>query len=208
MEDEKFYQSLSEIGNAQDLSEIYDRENDFAEKLNEHREWLRNIRHERPSTLKHFRVAIYIRYFNQTKHENYLDYQIKQFQSTLELCPNWSLVGFYIDEGSTAPNMESAPEWSHLLRDCEEGKVDLIITQKVSNVSKKSYEIAFCARLLACLTPPVGIYFVSEDIYTTAHYYREDMCNTWFNKDIAPIEEWVLEQKESPSLLNRREGND
>ena len=92
MEDEKFYQSLSEIGNAQDLSEIYDRENDFAEKLNEHREWLRNIRHERPSTLKHFRVAIYIRYFNQTKHENYLDYQIKQFQSTLDLCPIWSLV--------------------------------------------------------------------------------------------------------------------
>ncbi len=49
MEDEKFSQSLSEIGNAQDLTEIYDRENEFAEKLNEHREWLRNIRHERPS---------------------------------------------------------------------------------------------------------------------------------------------------------------
>ena len=41
-------------------------------------------------------------------------------------------VGFYVDEGSTAPNMESAPEWSRLLQDCYDEKVDLIITQKAS----------------------------------------------------------------------------
>ena len=200
MEEEQFYQNLSNIENSMSLMESCDREAEFAEKLNEHREWLRHIRHERPSTLTHFRVAVYIRYFNQTKYENYLDFQIKQFESTLELCPNWSFVGFYIDEGSTAPNMESAPEWARLLQDCEEGKIDLIITQKVSNVSRKSYEVAFCARLLACMNPPVGIYFISEDIYTTAYYYREDLRNTWFNKDIAPIEEWVLTQKDLPSL--------
>ena len=200
MEEEQFYQNLSNIENSMSLMESYDREAEFAEKLNEHREWLRHIRHERPSTITHFRVAVYIRYFNQTKYENYLDFQIKQFESTLELCPNWSFVGFYIDEGSTAPNMESAPEWARLLQDCEEGKIDLIITQKVSNVSRKSYEVAFCARLLACMNPPVGIYFISEDIYTTAYYYREDLRNTWFNKDIAPIEEWVLTQKDLPSL--------
>ena len=26
----------------------------------------------------------------------------------MALCPNWELVDFYIDEGATAPNMESA----------------------------------------------------------------------------------------------------
>ena len=88
------------------------------------------------------------------------------------MCPDWSLVDFYIDEGATAPNMETAPEWSRLLQDALDGKVDLIITQKVSNVSKKDYEIAFVARILAALDKPVGIYFVSEDIFTLASYYR------------------------------------
>lgn len=206
MEEEKFFKDLSNIGNPMSL--IDSREAEFAEKIAEHREWLRQIRRERPSTLRSFRVAIYIRYFNQTRYENYLDYQKKQFLDTLELCPNWTMVGFYIDEGSTAPNMESAPEWSRLLHDCEDGKVDLIITQKVSNISKKSYEVAFCVRLLACLKPPVGIYFVSEDLYTLAQYYCEDLRNTWFNKDMPPIEEWVLNQIDSPSLQNKEKSDD
>ena len=121
-----------------------------------------------------------IRYFNQTKYENYLDFHIKQFEETMALCVNWELVGFYIDEGSTPPNMESAPEWCRLLDDCMSGKVDLIITQKVSNVSKKSHEISLCARLLAQQEHPVGIYFISEDIFTLASYYLEDMKDPYF----------------------------
>ena len=72
----------------------------------------------------------------------------------MALCPNWELVDFYIDEGATAPNMESAKEWCRLLSDCFAGKVDLIITQKVSNVSKKHYEITILSRLLAALEKP------------------------------------------------------
>jgi len=90
------------------------------------------------------------------------------------------LVDFYVDEGSTPPNMESAPQWGHLLQDCVEGKVDLIITQKISNASKKSREIDLCARLLAQQKPPVGIYFISEDIFTLASYYLEDMRDVCF----------------------------
>ena len=88
----------------------------------------------------------------------------------MALLPNWELVDFYIDEGATAPNMESAREWCRLLNDCFAGKVDLIITQKVSNVSRKHYEITILARMLAALEKPVGIYFVSENIFTLASY--------------------------------------
>lgn len=145
-----------------------------------HRIWFQSIRHERPSPEKHFKIGVYIRYFNQTKHEDYLSYHKKQFEDTIALCPAWELVGFYVDEGSTPPNMESAPQWGQLLQDCVEGKVDLIVTQKVSNVSKKSDEIALCARLLACQKPPVGIYFISEDIFTLASYYLEDIRDIRF----------------------------
>lgn len=156
------------------------------QRIVEHKAWLKSIRHEQPNPKKHFRVGIYIRYFNQTKHDNYLDFHVHQYKDTMALLPNWELVDFYIDEGASAPNMESAKEWCRLLNDCFAGKVDLIITQKVSNVSKKHYEISLLARMLAALDRPVGIYFVSENIYTLASYYMHD------NKDTAffPSPDW------------------
>ena len=60
------------------------------------------------------------------------------------------------------------------------GKVDLIITQKVSNVSKKPHEITIVSRVLATLPHPVGIYFISEDIFTLATYYTADMRDLCF----------------------------
>ena len=164
MSEVDIYQKLTEIEEAPRFSMIFGESSDRSDKISEHRLWLQSIRKEHPLPATPYRVGVYIRYFNQTKYENYLDYHIKNFEDTLALCPKWTLVDFYIDEGATAPNMESAPEWCRLLDDCFDGKVDLIITQKVSNVSKKSQEITFVSRLLASLDNPVGIYFISEDI--------------------------------------------
>lgn len=180
MSEVDIYQKLNEIEEAPRFSLIFGESSDRTDKIAEHRLWLQNIRKEHPLTSTPYRVGVYIRYFNQTKYENYLDYHIKNFEDTLALCPKWTLVDFYIDEGATAPNMESAPEWCRLLDVCFDGKIDLIITQKVSNVSKKSQEITFISRLLASLDNPVGIYFISEDIFTLASYYRSDIKDTEF----------------------------
>ena len=182
MSEVDIYQKLTEIEEAPRFSMIFGDSSDRSDKISEHRLWLQNIRKEHPLPATPYRVGVYIRYFNQTKYENYLDYHIKNFEDTLALCPKWTLVDFYIDEGATAPNMESAPEWCRLLDDCFDGKVDLIITQKVSNVSKKSQEITFVSRLLASLDNPVGIYFISEDIFTLASYYKADIQD----KDFLP----------------------
>jgi hypothetical protein len=66
--------------------------------------------------------------------------------------------------------------------------VDLILTQKVSNVSKRILEITLCARLLAAQNHPIGIYFISEDIFTLASYYREDLRDTYF----LPSPDWQI----------------
>lgn len=180
MSEVDIYQKLTEIEEAPRFSMIFGDSSDRSDKISEHRLWLQSIRKEHPLPATPYRVGVYIRYFNQTKYENYLDYHIKNFEDTLALCPKWTLVDFYIDEGATAPNMESAPEWCRLLDDCFDGKVDLIITQKVSNVSKKSQEITFVSRLLASLDNPVGIYFISEDIFTLASYYKADIQDKEF----------------------------
>ena len=174
------YQKNTDIEEAPKFSVIFGDEADRNDKIANHRTWLQSIRKEHPQTAKPYKVGIYIRYFNQTKYENYLDYHIKNFEDTLALCPQWTLVDYYIDEGSIAPNMESSPEWCRLLEDCFDEKVDLIITQKISNVSKKPQELTFISRLLASLEKPVGIYFISEDVFTLATYYLQDMKDTEF----------------------------
>jgi len=178
---------------------LFGERSEQAQILAEHRAWLQSIRRERPPASKAYRVGVYIRYYNQTKHENYLEYHKKQYIDTIALCPKWTLVDFYIDEGNVAPNMESAPEWCRLLDDCMNGKVDLIITQKVSNVSRKPYEITLLSRMLATQEPPVGIYFISEDLFTLASYYQEDMRDEEFFP-----EGWqdVIEHEEERGLLH------
>ena len=84
---------------------------------------------------------------------------------------------FYIDNGSRAPHMESSKEWCRLLEDCFAGKVNLIVTQKAGNVSDDPQELTFISRILATQQHPVGIYFISEDIFTLASYYREDLTD-------------------------------
>ncbi len=174
------FNKLEEISAATDYHELFENDPEKARQIAAHKVWLQGIRRERPGTNCPFKVGVYIRFFNQTKYVNYLAYHKKQFTDSVALCPKWELIDFYIDNGSATPYMESAPEWSRLLEDCMNGKIDLIITQKVSNVSKSPEEISFCSRMLAAQPHPIGIYFISEDIYTLASYYMEDLKDTEF----------------------------
>ena len=143
--------------------------------LARHRLWMNSVQHEYPLPYVPFRIGVYIRYYNQTKHSNYIEKHRQQFIDDIAMCPLWTLVGFYIDKGMTAPRMENSKEWCRLLDDCFSGKIDLIVTQKVSSVSSDPEEITFIARVLAAQKKPVGIYFISEDIYTLASYYLQDL---------------------------------
>ena len=158
-----------------------------------HRMWMDNLRHEYPMPYVPYRIGVYIRYYNQTRHENYIEKHKQQFIDDIAMCPKWKLVDFYIDEGASVPNMESAKNWSRLLNDCMDGKVDLIITQKVSNVSREMDELTLCSRLLAAQDPPVGIYFISEDIFTLASYYQSDLLDEFF----LPPDSWGYFPEES-----------
>ena len=184
MEEEKY---LSELASFKPFS--VSSSSSVEEKIAKHKTWLNNLSREYPNENHPYKVAIYIRYFNQTKHANYLQYHKRDFIERLAQCPMWEVVDFYVDEGQTAPAMESAPEWCRLLEDCQNGKVDLIITQKVANVSSDMTELTFLARYFAGLPHPIGMYFISEDIFTLASYYKEDGKD---RKNFLPSEDWQL----------------
>ena len=186
MEEIDIHAKLAQIETAPHFSMIFDGDTEKAEMIAEHLMWLHSIRRERPLVTKSYKVGIYIRYFNQTKYENYLDNHKMQFIDLIQSCPNWTLVDFYVDQGQNAPKMENAPEWCRLLDDCFNNKVDLIITHKVSNVSRDADELTFCARLLSARKHPVGMYFIGEDIFTLASYYQRDLRDRHF----FPSEDW------------------
>ena len=154
-------------------------ENPKEKLLAQHRLWLATIQHEYPMPYIPYRIGVYIRFFNQTQYrdEVYLSKHKQWFLDDIALCPMWSLVDFYIDYGSRAPHMESSKEWCRLLEDCLSGRVNLIVTQKAGNISDDPQELTLISRLLATQKPPVAIYFISEDIFTLASYYREDMTD-------------------------------
>lgn len=202
MNESEIFDKLSAIAPPQFALTFAD-DSEHTIKVAKFKSWFNSIRHEHPSTNKPFKIGVYIRYFNQTKHENYLDFHKKQFADTIALCPKWTLVDFYVDEGQTAPNMENAPAWSNLVLDAMEGKIDLIITQKVSNISKKKKEVEFCSRILAAQEKPIGIYFVSEDIYSLSSYFLEDLRDLSF----FPTPDWQIlpdDDKEAQLLLESR----
>lgn len=174
-------------------------ENPKEKLLAQHRLWLATIQHEYPMPYVPYRIGVYIRFFNQTQYsdEVYLSKHKQWFLDDIALCPRWSLVDFYIDYGSRAPHMESSKEWCRLLEDCISGRVNLIVTQKAGNISDDPQELTLISRLLATQKPPVAIYFISEDIFTLASYYREDMTD----RDMLPDEWQVLPDDELDAPL-------
>ena len=85
------------------------------------------------------------------------------------------------------------------------------MTQKVSNVSNDWKELSFIARMLAAQEHPVGIYFISEDIFTLASYYQSDLRDTDLLPDswqILPkdeLDEPMLSTLLKPAMLEQAE---
>ena len=187
------------------------KEDPMKEKLAKHRLWMNSMPHEYPMPYTPYKIGVYIRYYNQTRYENYLEKHLQQYMDDIALCSQWTLVDFYVDEGQTAPHMEYSKEWCRLLEDCFTGKVNLIVTQKVSNVSSDWHEMAFMARMLAAQEHSVGIYFISEDIFTLASYYQPDLRDKglfpadWQVLPPDELDEPMLSTMKKPALLEQAE---
>ena len=114
------------------------------------------------------RVTYYARVSSDSDEQlNSLGNQISYYENFIKKNECWTFVEGYIDEGISGISTKHRENFNRMIEDAERKKFDLIITQKVSNISKKPYEVTLCSRLLATQKHPIGIYFVSEDIFTS-----------------------------------------
>ena len=71
--------------------------------------------------------------------------------------------------------------------------------------------MSFIARMLAAQEHPIGIYFISEDIFTLASYYQSDLRNTsllpegWQVLPADELDEPMLSTLSKPAMQEQAE---
>jgi DNA invertase Pin-like site-specific DNA recombinase len=111
------------------------------------------------------RVAAYCRVSTDSNDQlQSLDTQIKHYESYIKANPDWDLAGVYYDEGITGTKKEKRPELLQMISDCEDKKIDFIVTKSISRFARNTTD---CLELVRKLTGHgIFIYFEKENINT------------------------------------------
>lgn len=75
----------------------------------------------------------------------------------------WTFIGIYADEGLTGTK-DNRPEFLRLLKDCRDGKVDLVITKSISRFARNTVTLLSTVRELKLLG--VDVYFEEDRIHS------------------------------------------
>ena len=111
------------------------------------------------------RVAAYCRVSTDSDEQlESLDTQIKHYESYINANPEWEFAGLYYDEGITGTKKEKRPELLRMITDCENRKIDLIVTKSISRFARNTTDCLELVRKLLDLG--VFIYFEKENINT------------------------------------------
>ena len=119
------------------------------------------------SNRKKLRVAAYCRVSTDSEAQlESLETQMAHYEKYINDHSGWEYVGLYYDEGLSGTKMANRDALLQLLADCEERKIDFIVTKSISRFSRNTTECLQMVRKLLSLNVPV--YFEKEEISTAA----------------------------------------
>lgn len=111
------------------------------------------------------KVAVYARVStNQDEQQTSLAAQKDYYTKIIEKHSDWVLAGVYADDGITGTSYLQRHEFQRMMADCEEGKIDCIITKSVSRFARNTVDALNAIRKLKELG--IGVYFEKENIWT------------------------------------------
>lgn len=111
---------------------------------------------------KHLRVAPYCRV--STSSEEQLDSyqaQIEYYTEKIAAQQEWTMVDMFADEGKTATSTKKRKDFLRMIKACEKGKVDLVITKSVSRFCRNTLDGLDYVRRLKRMG--VGVFFEKEN---------------------------------------------
>ncbi|OAA89077.1 recombinase family protein [Clostridium ljungdahlii] len=115
--------------------------------------------------LRKTRVCAYCRVSTGSlKQSESLETQISYYERHIKNKSGWEYAGVFADEGISGTGMLKRTEFNRMIRACELGKVDLIMTKSISRFARNSADCIDVVRHLKNIG--VGVYFERENINT------------------------------------------
>ncbi|CBH22632.1 site-specific DNA recombinase (modular protein) [Acetoanaerobium sticklandii] len=117
--------------------------------------------------LKQYRAGVYIRVstHEQAEHGFSLEGQDEHTEKYADLF-NMEIVEKYIDSGISGKSMEARPALQRMIRDVKDGKLDKIITWKVSRIARNNRDLLNLLKILN--DHEVALISISEGIDTSS----------------------------------------
>ncbi len=91
--------------------------------------------------------------------------QVQYYTEYIGAHDGWILAGIYADEGISGTQTKHREQFNQMIQDCEDGKIDMIITKSISRFARNTVDCLTNIRKLKKLDPPVEIYFEKERLY-------------------------------------------
>ena len=111
------------------------------------------------------RVAAYARVSTDQEDQLHsLSAQISYFTDYINNNDNWELVEVYYDEGITGTSVKHREQFNRMIEDCENKKIDLILTKEVSRFARNTIDTLTYTRRLSELG--IGVIFMNDGIDT------------------------------------------
>jgi site-specific DNA recombinase len=120
---------------------------------------------EQPKIASRKRVAAYCRV--STDHEaqlESLENQMETFRYRAAQRGDWDLVNIYADEGLSGTTLKGRVQFQQMIKDCEAGKIDYIITKSISRFARNTVDTLQTVRELQ--KHGVQVFFEKEGIDT------------------------------------------
>lgn len=114
-----------------------------------------------------FRVCAYCR-VSTDNDEQLSSFELQQahYRQLVQDHPNWELKRIFADQGISGTSLKNRDAFNEMIGACKRGEYDLILTKSVSRFARNLVDCISLIRMLKGLTPPVGVFFETDNLYT------------------------------------------
>ena len=114
------------------------------------------------------RVAAYCRVSTEfEEQESSYETQVAHYTSYINGNPEWEMVEVYADNGISGTRTAKREAFNRMIKDCEAGRIDMIITKSISRFSRNTVDCLKYTRKLKEMN--IAVFFEKEYIETALY---------------------------------------
>lgn len=111
------------------------------------------------------RVCAYCRVSTDSEEQmKSYDAQVSEYTKKIKENSEWEFIQIYTDAGISGTNVKNRLGFNRMIKDCKDGKVDLILTKSISRFARNTVDCLNNVRMLRNIG--VEVFFEKENIYS------------------------------------------